>query len=422
MINQQLLDFIKQQLQSGLTKEVIYKQLLDNGWTLQDVEEGFNALTTSPSVVPPVFTPPTTTSSPVSNIQTEQTFISQWSWGGFLLSFFYFLGSRNYSRAFLYFLGWCVPILNIWLWIKGGLRGRKLVWESGKWTDFDPYQKRQKLLDKIGIWCFFVFTLVFIALIASAVLYTENTAQDRKEANLKANMSQIRIQAEWFYNSNNNSYLGLCSFAGVIASGKNIENLGGTGFVCNETATAYAVGVNLPTKNSGGWCVDSIGTNENTTILPVGAICPGAKPIELNQQPATSAISNSNLVSGSPQVQTTKIFTFSKPNLPEKGPGEFWAPYITKIDGSVVLKINEKGTWHVDAEDPEGGKSIYFKAEFNDPTPSSLNDGWQNQLNSYVGNGAFVHFYSKPGTYTIDFMVRNEKGGFSQKSIQVSVK
>ncbi len=51
MINQQLLDFIKQQLQIDSTKEKISSQLLVNGWTLQDIEEGFRA------VVSPIITP-----------------------------------------------------------------------------------------------------------------------------------------------------------------------------------------------------------------------------------------------------------------------------------------------------------------------------------------------------------------------------
>jgi small-conductance mechanosensitive channel len=51
MINQQLLDFIKQQLVKGLTREKITSDLLANGWTMQDVQEAFNALTIStPSV------------------------------------------------------------------------------------------------------------------------------------------------------------------------------------------------------------------------------------------------------------------------------------------------------------------------------------------------------------------------------------
>jgi hypothetical protein len=41
MINQQLLDFVKGQLQLGNSKENISKQLLSNGWAQKDIEEAF---------------------------------------------------------------------------------------------------------------------------------------------------------------------------------------------------------------------------------------------------------------------------------------------------------------------------------------------------------------------------------------------
>ena len=61
MINQQLLDFIKQQLSSGSTKEKISSDLLANGWTAQDVQEGFNALTIPAT---PVSSVPSTPATP----------------------------------------------------------------------------------------------------------------------------------------------------------------------------------------------------------------------------------------------------------------------------------------------------------------------------------------------------------------------
>lgn len=42
MINQQLLDFIKSQLLKGVDKETITKELLEGGWTREDIEEGFS--------------------------------------------------------------------------------------------------------------------------------------------------------------------------------------------------------------------------------------------------------------------------------------------------------------------------------------------------------------------------------------------
>jgi hypothetical protein len=63
MITPQLIDFIKQQLQSGLTKEKISGDLLANGWTEQDIEEGFKASINIP--IPPNLS--TTPSSSVIN-------------------------------------------------------------------------------------------------------------------------------------------------------------------------------------------------------------------------------------------------------------------------------------------------------------------------------------------------------------------
>ncbi|MFA6586011.1 MAG: hypothetical protein WCS86_02525 [Candidatus Paceibacterota bacterium] len=60
MINQQLISFIRQQLQLGTTKEKISSELLANGWSSQDVEEGFKAVDI------PVPTP-NTNPTPVSN-------------------------------------------------------------------------------------------------------------------------------------------------------------------------------------------------------------------------------------------------------------------------------------------------------------------------------------------------------------------
>lgn len=50
MINQQLLDFIKQQALKGLSKEVILKELLENGWTQIDIEEGFKNINNNSTI------------------------------------------------------------------------------------------------------------------------------------------------------------------------------------------------------------------------------------------------------------------------------------------------------------------------------------------------------------------------------------
>ncbi len=72
MINQQLIDFIKNQLQKGVTRDVISKQLLSNGWTSLDVEEGFSEVYKITQTVPaPSITPETINN--ISNIITPVT-------------------------------------------------------------------------------------------------------------------------------------------------------------------------------------------------------------------------------------------------------------------------------------------------------------------------------------------------------------
>lgn len=48
MVNQQLLDFIKQQLQQGISQDQIKSILISNGWQLRDIEDGLNTI--NPSV------------------------------------------------------------------------------------------------------------------------------------------------------------------------------------------------------------------------------------------------------------------------------------------------------------------------------------------------------------------------------------
>lgn len=47
MVNQQLLEYIKQQLQQGIGRDQIKNSLMSNGWQPQDIEEGFNTISQS---------------------------------------------------------------------------------------------------------------------------------------------------------------------------------------------------------------------------------------------------------------------------------------------------------------------------------------------------------------------------------------
>lgn len=54
MTNQQLIDFIKKQLQLNVPKDKITGELLANGWNNQDITEGFTAVMASKESIPPV--------------------------------------------------------------------------------------------------------------------------------------------------------------------------------------------------------------------------------------------------------------------------------------------------------------------------------------------------------------------------------
>ena len=62
MVNQQMLDYIKQQMQQGLSREQIKSSLMANGWQAQDIEECFNNINT-PNIPATYSTAPVAASS-----------------------------------------------------------------------------------------------------------------------------------------------------------------------------------------------------------------------------------------------------------------------------------------------------------------------------------------------------------------------
>ena len=52
MINQQILDYIKQQLQQGVSREQIKSSLMTNGWSESDINEAFTSLSNNSVPLP----------------------------------------------------------------------------------------------------------------------------------------------------------------------------------------------------------------------------------------------------------------------------------------------------------------------------------------------------------------------------------
>lgn len=75
MINQQLIFFIREQIQKGLSREVISNQLLANDWTRGDIEEGFRVVGIPPQTQIPLQSEPlqqTHISTAIPNLQFNQ--------------------------------------------------------------------------------------------------------------------------------------------------------------------------------------------------------------------------------------------------------------------------------------------------------------------------------------------------------------
>ncbi len=120
--------------------------------------------------------------------------------------------------------------------------------------------------------------IAIIGILSSVVLASLNTARGKgADAAIKSNLSNIRAQAELYYDNNSNTYgvaSNLCTagmFSGdpvIAAAVASAVNASGSAATCRSTAAAWAISVPLKTVPANSWCVDSLGSSESR----VGAI------------------------------------------------------------------------------------------------------------------------------------------------------
>lgn len=117
--------------------------------------------------------------------------------------------------------------------------------------------------------------IAIIGILSSVVLASLNTARSKgADAAVKANLNNIRAQAEVLYDSNGN-YTAVCSDTtvsrGVTAAG---TAGGGTG-VCNSPSPGTAWAASAPLKTGSFWCVDSTGNSKgHASALGTATVCP----------------------------------------------------------------------------------------------------------------------------------------------------
>ncbi len=122
--------------------------------------------------------------------------------------------------------------------------------------------------------------IAIIGILAAVVLASLNSARDKgADAAAKSGMSQIRAQAEMFYDTGK-TYVGMCANPAVALIRANVKTnaYSQNDTLCNENLTAYAVEVDLKSANGVGnryFCVDSTGQTKTGAVSKGAAtVCP----------------------------------------------------------------------------------------------------------------------------------------------------
>ena len=103
--------------------------------------------------------------------------------------------------------------------------------------------------------------IAIIGILASIALISYNSVQNKaKDKAAIGELIQLRTQAAVFYDDNSNVYTGFCADAETTKISTSITGHGGTGFNCDDGASAWAAEVTL--AGSDIYCVDSTGASK----------------------------------------------------------------------------------------------------------------------------------------------------------------
>ena len=150
--------------------------------------------------------------------------------------------------------------------------------------------KNIKLMDKYKRGFTLIEILVVIAIIgilASVVLASLNSARNKgSDAAVKSDLNGLRGQAAIYYDDHSYSYTNVCAdpkFVSALAAATTevsaVATIGGLGDgECKDSASAYAVWINLKFASSSAWCVDFTGKSaqipaQNSSSVNL-TICP----------------------------------------------------------------------------------------------------------------------------------------------------
>ena len=118
--------------------------------------------------------------------------------------------------------------------------------------------------------------IAIIGILASIVLVSLNDARNRGyDAEIKAELAQIRNAVEMFYDDNGGTYT-LATLAGMGVTGLGTPSCSGDDqYQINTDATGYVIHADLCGTDF-DWCMDANGVSRNTAAAVVGTslVCP----------------------------------------------------------------------------------------------------------------------------------------------------
>ncbi len=104
-----------------------------------------------------------------------------------------------------------------------------------------------------------------------------------------------------------------------------------------------------------------------------------------------------------------------------KGDSTNRPPVISSFSGPTTLKVNEQGTWKIQASDPENG-ALTYSIDWGEPQPGLSSGARMDALDtSFRQTTTFTHSYANPGTYIVRVSVHDNANQAAQTSSTVRV-
>ena len=156
------------------------------------------------------------------------------------------------------------------------------------------------------------FIIAIIAILAAVVLTSLNADRTKgADAMIKSSLNNMRAEAALFYDSNNSTYVGLCSDPLVQRSLSTVQTTSKQTPICNTTSTTYVMAGSL--SDGTMYCVDSTGVSSTTSnVAPNQQLCDPnatppapAQPSETTSAPASSPATSTSITAYTTQFYAT---------------------------------------------------------------------------------------------------------------------